>query len=108
MAVFPGRCAQRCVGNDTCACFDGYKLKPDEKTCEGMSPLKIELEMFHLKKQEYRQRREKFTITQVLYSNPLRYQRVFAGCQQLSWRRAVYQHRGLVPLPERGQLRDWL
>lgn len=47
MAVFyissPGVCAQRCVGNDTCGCFEGYKLKPDEKTCEGMSPLKDEL-----------------------------------------------------------------
>lgn len=30
-----GKCAHRCVGNDTCACFKGYKLKPDGKSCEG-------------------------------------------------------------------------
>lgn len=37
-----------------------------------------------------------------------RYQRVLAGSQQLPRRGALHQHRGLVPLPERGQLRDGL
>ncbi|XP_056909097.1 fibulin-1 isoform X1 [Takifugu flavidus] len=32
-----GVCAQRCVGNDTCGCFDGYKLQPDKKTCEDIN-----------------------------------------------------------------------
>lgn len=41
------------------------------------------------------------------FSSP-RYQRVFAGSQQLSGRGALYQYRGLIPLPERGQLWHWL
>ncbi|XP_034031920.1 fibulin-1 isoform X2 [Thalassophryne amazonica] len=28
-----GSCAQQCLGNGTCACFSGYKLKPDRKNC---------------------------------------------------------------------------
>uniref|UniRef100_A0AAX7TIC4 Fibulin-1 n=1 Tax=Astatotilapia calliptera TaxID=8154 RepID=A0AAX7TIC4_ASTCA len=32
-----GKCAHRCVGNDTCACFKGYKLKPDGKSCEDIN-----------------------------------------------------------------------
>ncbi|KAG8012826.1 Fibulin-1 [Nibea albiflora] len=31
------KCAQRCVGNDTCACFTGYKLKPDGKNCDDIN-----------------------------------------------------------------------
>lgn len=30
-------CAQRCVDNNTCACFKGFKLKPDEKSCEDIN-----------------------------------------------------------------------
>ncbi|XP_068168640.1 fibulin-1 isoform X1 [Antennarius striatus] len=30
-------CAHRCVGNDTCECFRGYKLKPDGKSCEDIN-----------------------------------------------------------------------
>ncbi|KAK1888497.1 Fibulin-1 [Dissostichus eleginoides] len=30
-----GKCAHSCVGNHTCTCFKGYKLKPDGKSCEG-------------------------------------------------------------------------
>lgn len=30
-------CAQECVGNSTCACFKGYKLKPDGKNCEDIN-----------------------------------------------------------------------
>ncbi|XP_030587201.1 fibulin-1 isoform X2 [Archocentrus centrarchus] len=32
-----GKCAHRCVGNDTCACSKGYKLKPDGKSCEDIN-----------------------------------------------------------------------
>ncbi|XP_074534584.1 fibulin-1 isoform X1 [Halichoeres trimaculatus] len=32
-----GKCAQICVGNDTCACSRGYKLKPDGKNCEDIN-----------------------------------------------------------------------
>ncbi|XP_008292780.1 fibulin-1 [Stegastes partitus] len=32
-----GKCAHRCAGNDTCACFTGYKLKPDGKSCEDIN-----------------------------------------------------------------------
>ncbi|XP_049330394.1 fibulin-1 isoform X2 [Astyanax mexicanus] len=35
--VGAGNCAQRCVGNNTCACFAGYKLKPDGKNCEDIN-----------------------------------------------------------------------
>ncbi|XP_062859232.1 fibulin-1 [Trichomycterus rosablanca] len=35
--VGPGHCAQRCVGNNTCACYSGYKLKPDGKSCEDIN-----------------------------------------------------------------------
>uniref|UniRef100_A0A3B4ZT81 Fibulin-1 n=1 Tax=Stegastes partitus TaxID=144197 RepID=A0A3B4ZT81_9TELE len=31
------KCAHRCAGNDTCACFTGYKLKPDGKSCEDIN-----------------------------------------------------------------------
>ncbi|CAB1323414.1 unnamed protein product [Coregonus sp. 'balchen'] len=31
------KCAQECVGNFTCACFKGYKLKPDGKNCEDIN-----------------------------------------------------------------------
>ncbi|KAM9568489.1 fibulin-1-like isoform 2-T2 [Salvelinus alpinus] len=31
------KCAQECVGNSTCACFKGYKLKPDGKNCEDIN-----------------------------------------------------------------------
>uniref|UniRef100_A0A673X5K8 Fibulin-1 n=1 Tax=Salmo trutta TaxID=8032 RepID=A0A673X5K8_SALTR len=31
------KCAQECVGNGTCACFKGYKLKPDGKNCEDIN-----------------------------------------------------------------------
>lgn len=34
-AVGPGSCAHSCIGNNTCACFTGYKLRPDGKNCEG-------------------------------------------------------------------------
>ncbi|CAG06344.1 unnamed protein product, partial [Tetraodon nigroviridis] len=37
LVVFPGTCAHRCVDNNTCACFDGYKLKPDKKSCEDIN-----------------------------------------------------------------------
>ncbi|XP_075894096.1 fibulin-1 isoform X1 [Nelusetta ayraudi] len=32
-----GNCAHRCVANDTCACFEGFKLKPDRRTCEDIN-----------------------------------------------------------------------
>lgn len=48
------------------------------------------------------------TISEYLLSNTPRYQRVFAGSRKLPGRRALHQHRGLVPLPERGQLWDRL
>ncbi|KAF3688569.1 Fibulin-1 [Channa argus] len=32
-----GKCAHNCVGNDTCACFKGYKLLPDGKSCEDIN-----------------------------------------------------------------------
>uniref|UniRef100_A0A6Q2XYH5 Fibulin-1 n=1 Tax=Esox lucius TaxID=8010 RepID=A0A6Q2XYH5_ESOLU len=30
-------CGQECVGNGTCACFQGYKLKPDGKNCDDIN-----------------------------------------------------------------------
>uniref|UniRef100_A0A3B4W9Z1 Fibulin-1 n=1 Tax=Seriola lalandi dorsalis TaxID=1841481 RepID=A0A3B4W9Z1_SERLL len=35
--AFSGKCVHTCVGNDTCACFKGYKLKPDGKSCEDIN-----------------------------------------------------------------------
>ncbi|XP_041852972.1 fibulin-1 isoform X2 [Melanotaenia boesemani] len=32
-----GKCAHQCVGNDTCACFKGFKLRPDGKSCEDIN-----------------------------------------------------------------------
>uniref|UniRef100_A0A665UA94 Fibulin-1 n=1 Tax=Echeneis naucrates TaxID=173247 RepID=A0A665UA94_ECHNA len=32
-----GKCVHRCVGNDTCACFKGFKLKPDGKSCDDIN-----------------------------------------------------------------------
>ncbi|XP_034733993.1 fibulin-1 isoform X2 [Etheostoma cragini] len=32
-----GKCAHNCVGNGTCSCFKGYKLKPDGKSCEDIN-----------------------------------------------------------------------
>ncbi|XP_071378780.1 fibulin-1 isoform X2 [Centroberyx affinis] len=32
-----GNCAHQCVGNGTCSCFKGYKLKPDGKSCEDIN-----------------------------------------------------------------------
>ncbi|XP_072242358.1 fibulin-1 isoform X2 [Leuresthes tenuis] len=32
-----GKCAHQCVANDTCACFKGFKLKPDGKSCEDIN-----------------------------------------------------------------------
>lgn len=32
-----GNCAHLCVGNNTCACFKGYKLKPDGKNCDDIN-----------------------------------------------------------------------
>ncbi|KAJ8411170.1 hypothetical protein AAFF_G00171760 [Aldrovandia affinis] len=32
-----GNCHQRCQGNGTCACFEGYKLKPDGRNCEDIN-----------------------------------------------------------------------
>ncbi|XP_036376120.1 fibulin-1-like isoform X2 [Megalops cyprinoides] len=32
-----GQCAQRCQGNGTCICFEGYKLKPDSRSCEDIN-----------------------------------------------------------------------
>uniref|UniRef100_A0A3P8SAZ8 Fibulin-1 n=1 Tax=Amphiprion percula TaxID=161767 RepID=A0A3P8SAZ8_AMPPE len=37
LCCFLGKCAHRCVGNDTCSCFKGYKLKPDGKSCEDIN-----------------------------------------------------------------------
>uniref|UniRef100_A0AAQ4QLR6 Fibulin-1 n=1 Tax=Gasterosteus aculeatus aculeatus TaxID=481459 RepID=A0AAQ4QLR6_GASAC len=31
------KCAHECVGNGTCTCFKGYKLKPDAKSCEDIN-----------------------------------------------------------------------
>uniref|UniRef100_A0A665UB60 Fibulin-1 n=1 Tax=Echeneis naucrates TaxID=173247 RepID=A0A665UB60_ECHNA len=31
------KCVHRCVGNDTCACFKGFKLKPDGKSCDDIN-----------------------------------------------------------------------
>ncbi|XP_060742683.1 fibulin-1 isoform X1 [Tachysurus vachellii] len=35
--VGPGNCAHNCIGNNTCTCFTGYKLKPDGKNCEDIN-----------------------------------------------------------------------
>ncbi|XP_053497769.1 fibulin-1 isoform X3 [Ictalurus furcatus] len=35
--VGPGNCAHSCLGNNACACFAGYKLKPDGKNCEDIN-----------------------------------------------------------------------
>ncbi|XP_077567081.1 fibulin-1 isoform X1 [Stigmatopora nigra] len=32
-----GKCAHNCVGNATCGCLKGYKLKPDGKSCEDIN-----------------------------------------------------------------------
>ncbi|XP_008310444.1 fibulin-1 isoform X2 [Cynoglossus semilaevis] len=32
-----GRCVHLCVGNDTCECFKGYKLRADGKTCDDIN-----------------------------------------------------------------------
>ncbi|XP_073327437.1 fibulin-1 [Pagrus major] len=32
-----GKCAHNCVGNDTCACLKGYRLKPDGRSCEDIN-----------------------------------------------------------------------
>uniref|UniRef100_A0A7N6BYE6 Fibulin-1 n=1 Tax=Anabas testudineus TaxID=64144 RepID=A0A7N6BYE6_ANATE len=32
-----GKCAHLCIGNDTCACLKGYKLKPDNRNCEDIN-----------------------------------------------------------------------
>ncbi|KAM7414979.1 hypothetical protein PAMA_019680 [Pampus argenteus] len=32
-----GKCAHLCVGNDTCTCSKGYKLKPDGTSCEDIN-----------------------------------------------------------------------
>ncbi|XP_034542484.1 fibulin-1 isoform X2 [Notolabrus celidotus] len=32
-----GKCAHICVGNMTCACTKGYKLKPDGRSCEDIN-----------------------------------------------------------------------
>ncbi|KAJ8401391.1 hypothetical protein AAFF_G00386220 [Aldrovandia affinis] len=32
-----GKCAPRCLGNGTCSCFEGYKLKPDGKSCDDIN-----------------------------------------------------------------------
>ncbi|XP_060932348.1 fibulin-1 [Limanda limanda] len=32
-----GKCAHVCVGNNTCACLKGYKLKPDGKSCDDIN-----------------------------------------------------------------------
>uniref|UniRef100_A0A3Q2CE95 Fibulin 1 n=1 Tax=Cyprinodon variegatus TaxID=28743 RepID=A0A3Q2CE95_CYPVA len=34
---FSEKCAHVCVGNDTCACLKGYKLKPDGRRCEDIN-----------------------------------------------------------------------
>lgn len=126
-AVAAGKCAHRCVGNDTCACSKGYKLKPDGKGCEGKQLLYFFMKYFIIRtvccrwcdKGSRVNRTWKQLILMAerraspgdalrapLPSVPffLRYQRVFAGSQQLPGRRALHQHRGLVPLSERGQL----
>ncbi|XP_017289740.1 fibulin-1 isoform X1 [Kryptolebias marmoratus] len=32
-----GKCTHLCVGNDTCACLKGYKLRPDERSCDDIN-----------------------------------------------------------------------
>ncbi|CAL8359156.1 unnamed protein product [Lota lota] len=32
-----GKCAHLCVGNGTCACLKGFKLKPDGKSCDDIN-----------------------------------------------------------------------
>ncbi|XP_032446481.1 fibulin-1 isoform X1 [Xiphophorus hellerii] len=32
-----GKCDHVCVGNDSCACMKGYKLKPDGRSCEDIN-----------------------------------------------------------------------
>ncbi|XP_061108001.1 fibulin-1 isoform X2 [Conger conger] len=32
-----GKCEQRCTGNGTCSCFDGYKLRPNQRSCEDVN-----------------------------------------------------------------------
>lgn len=110
---FVGKCAHSCVGNDTCACFKGYKLKPDGSSCEGKKcpPPSLNCNGFICQpstKKCNTMLSLLSTISESLLSNTPRYQRVFAGSRKLPGRRALHQHRGLVPLPERGQLWDWL
>ncbi|XP_048869640.1 fibulin-1-like isoform X2 [Brienomyrus brachyistius] len=31
------QCSQRCLGNNTCGCFEGYRLKPDGRNCEDIN-----------------------------------------------------------------------
>uniref|UniRef100_A0A6Q2YR45 Fibulin-1 n=1 Tax=Esox lucius TaxID=8010 RepID=A0A6Q2YR45_ESOLU len=35
------KCGQECVGNGTCACFQGYKLKPDGKNCDDIDECEL-------------------------------------------------------------------
>ncbi|TSK13428.1 Fibulin-1 [Bagarius yarrelli] len=35
--IGPGNCAHSCIGNNTCTCFEGYRLKPDGKNCEDIN-----------------------------------------------------------------------
>ncbi|XP_033823944.1 fibulin-1 isoform X2 [Periophthalmus magnuspinnatus] len=32
-----GACAHQCVGNNTCGCLKGYKLKPDGRSCDDIN-----------------------------------------------------------------------
>ncbi|XP_066580415.1 fibulin-1 isoform X2 [Amia ocellicauda] len=32
-----GQCSQRCLGNGTCSCFEGYKFRADGYTCEDIN-----------------------------------------------------------------------
>ncbi|XP_059916345.1 fibulin-1 isoform X1 [Gadus macrocephalus] len=32
-----GKCAHLCVGNGTCSCFKGFKLRPDAKNCDDIN-----------------------------------------------------------------------
>ncbi|XP_023647168.1 fibulin-1-like isoform X3 [Paramormyrops kingsleyae] len=31
------QCSQRCLGNNSCGCFQGYRLKPDGRNCEDIN-----------------------------------------------------------------------
>lgn len=105
---FSGKCDHVCVGNDSCACMKGYKLRPDGRSCEGKRPRQLMLKMKTGADRRAALLSGSDGIKRRVSPWFLRHQRVPAGIQHLSGGRALHQHRGFVPLHERGQLRDRL